>query len=159
MSKRTKQRAPIGAGRIFNNRKENPMKKPVNNRSANASDVAIGKRIRQRRNEQKVSQAELGDQLGVSFQQIQKYEKGTNRVGAARLLQVAKVLDCEVGFFLPSETRANASSVVDSFMATKDGLMIAQAFVRIANVNVRHTIARFVDDLSRDRASRMQAAE
>ena len=54
-------------------------------RSAGKPDIELGKRIRLRRVEQKISQAELGDKLGVSFQQVQKYEKGVNRVGAARL--------------------------------------------------------------------------
>src|ERR1700753_3608078 len=90
-------------------------------RSARADDVAIGKRIRQRRNEQKVSQAELGDQLGVSLQQIQKYEKGVTRAGAGRLVQVAKALDCEIGFFLATADRPKASSVLDEFMTSRDG--------------------------------------
>lgn len=136
------------------------MKKSPNVRSADASDIAIGKRIRQRRNEQKISQSDLGDLLGVSFQQIQKYEKGVNRVGAGRLIQIAKALDCEIGFFLPDTAeRPKADSVLDDFLTSRDGLMIAQAFVRIANADVRHVIARFVDDLSRNRASLMQAAE
>jgi transcriptional regulator with XRE-family HTH domain len=138
------------------------MKKKVTARprSAKAEDVAIGLRIRQRRNEQTVSQAELGEQLGVSFQQIQKYEKGVNRVGAARLMQVAKALDCEVGFFLPAPSdRPKASSVLDEFLTSRDGLMIAQAFVRISSVDVKHAIARFIDGISRGGAGVMQAAE
>lgn len=129
-------------------------------RSASNVDAQIGKRIRQRRNEQHISQAELGEQLGVSFQQVQKYERGVNRVGAGRLMQVAKALNCDVGFFLPATAgRSKASSVLDDFMATKDGLMIAQAFVRIADDNTRRTIARFVDGLSRGGTGMMQAAE
>jgi transcriptional regulator with XRE-family HTH domain len=137
------------------------MKKTVTPRprAANAEDVSIGKRIRQRRNEQRVSQAELGDQLGVSFQQIQKYEKGVNRVGAARLVQVAKALDCEVGFFLASSDRPKASSVLDDFMTSRDGLLIAQAFGRIADEHIRHTISRFIDGISRGGSGLMQAAE
>jgi transcriptional regulator with XRE-family HTH domain len=127
-------------------------------RSANASDVAIGKRIRQRRNEQKISQAELGEALGVSFQQIQKYEKGTNRVGAGRLVQIARFLDCEIGFFLPAD-RPKAASVLDDFLTSRDGLMIAQAFVRIGSADIKHAIARFIDGISRGGAGVMQAAE
>ena len=66
-------------------------------RSAGKPDIELGKRIRLRRVEQKISQAELGDKLGVSFQQVQKYEKGVNRVGAARLQQIATALDVPVG--------------------------------------------------------------
>lgn len=137
-----------------------PKMKPAKPRSANAGDVAIGLRVRQRRIEQKLSQAELGDHLGVSFQQVQKYEKGVNRVAAGRLVQIATALECEVGFFLPAETkRPKSESVLDQFLTTKDGLMIAQAFNRIASVDVRHTIARFIDGLSRGAAGFMQPAE
>jgi transcriptional regulator with XRE-family HTH domain len=134
-----------------------PKTKP-NPRSAKTDDIAIGKRIRQRRNEQKVSQAELGELLGVSFQQIQKYEKGVNRVGAGRLVAIAKALDCEIGFFLPAD-RPKASSVLDDFMTTKDGLTIARAFVRIADANVRRAIATFIDGISRGGTGVMQPAE
>ena len=66
--------------------------KKMKQRSAGKPDIELGKRIRLRRVEQKISQAELGEQLGVSFQQVQKYEKGVNRVGAARLQQIATAL-------------------------------------------------------------------
>ena len=67
--------------------------KKMKQRSAGKPDIELGKRIRLRRVEQKISQAELGDKLGVSFQQVQKYEKGVNRVGAARLQAIATALD------------------------------------------------------------------
>ena len=70
--------------------------KKMKQRSAGKPDIELGKRIRLRRVEQKISQAELGDQLGVSFQQVQKYEKGVNRVGAARLQAIATALDVPV---------------------------------------------------------------
>ncbi|WP_439398960.1 helix-turn-helix domain-containing protein [Bradyrhizobium sp. PMVTL-01] len=128
-------------------------------RSAQADDVAIGKRIRQRRLEQNISQAELGNTLGVSFQQIQKYEKGVNRVGATRLAAIAQALGCDLAFFLPTADRPKAASVLDDFLTSRDGLMIAQAFVRIADENIRHTVAKFIDGLSRGRIGSMQAAE
>ena len=74
-------------------------------RSAGKPDIELGKRIRLRRVEQKISQAELGDKLGVSFQQVQKYEKGVNRVGAARLQQIATALDVPVTFFYDGAAR------------------------------------------------------
>src|SRR6516225_1221300 len=67
--------------------------KRMKQRSAGKPDIELGKRIRLRRVEQKISQAELGDKLGVSFQQVQKYEKGVNRVGAARLQRIANARD------------------------------------------------------------------
>jgi transcriptional regulator with XRE-family HTH domain len=75
-------------------------------RSAGKPDIELGKRIRLRRVEQKISQAELGDKLGVSFQQVQKYEKGVNRVGAARLQQIATALDVPVTFFYDGDDKA-----------------------------------------------------
>ena len=75
-------------------------------RSAGKPDIELGKRIRLRRVEQKISQAELGDKLGVSFQQVQKYEKGVNRVGAARLQQIATALDVPVTFFYDGDGKA-----------------------------------------------------
>jgi predicted transcriptional regulator len=65
----------------------------IKQRSAGKPDIELGKRIRLRRVEQKISQAELGKKLGVSFQQVQKYEKGVDRVGAARLQQIAATLE------------------------------------------------------------------
>ena len=66
-------------------------------------DHELGKRIRLRRVEQKLSQSDLADRLGVSFQQVQKYEKGVNRVGAARLQQIATALDVPVTFFFDDD--------------------------------------------------------
>src|SRR5450759_3848076 len=73
--------------------------KKMKQRSAGKPDIELGKRIRLRRVEQHISQADLGDKLGGSFQQVQKYEKGVNRVGAARLQQIATALDVPVTFF------------------------------------------------------------
>src|SRR6201986_2744433 len=82
--------------------------KKMKQRSAGKPDIELGKRIRLRRVEQKISQAELGEQLGVSFQQVQKYEKGVNRVGAARLQQIATALDVPVTFFYDGASKARA---------------------------------------------------
>src|ERR1039457_5563857 len=70
-----------------------------NNRSTVKYDHELGMRIRLRRVEMKISQSELADKLGVTFQQVQKYEKGVNRVGASRLQQVATALDVPITFF------------------------------------------------------------
>jgi transcriptional regulator with XRE-family HTH domain len=80
--------------------------KKMKQRSAGKPDIELGKRIRLRRVEQHISQAELGDKLGVSFQQVQKYEKGVNRVGAARLQQIATALDVPVTFFYEGDGKA-----------------------------------------------------
>ena len=74
-----------------------------NQRSVGKPDTELGKRIRLRRDEQHMSQSELGDKLGVSFQQVQKYEKGVNRVGASRLQQIATALDVPVTYFFDDD--------------------------------------------------------
>lgn len=74
-----------------------------NQRSAGKPDVELGKRVRLRRVEQYMSQSELADKLGVSFQQVQKYEKGVNRVGASRLQQIATALDVPVTYFFDDD--------------------------------------------------------
>ncbi|GAA5109660.1 hypothetical protein GCM10023261_12770 [Bartonella jaculi] len=65
------------------------------------NDVSVGKKIRLRREMLKISQKQLGDLLGVTFQQIQKYEKATNRIGAGRLQEIANILDVDISFFIP----------------------------------------------------------
>src|SRR3979490_952840 len=85
--------------------------KKMKQRSAGKPDIELGKRIRLRRVEQDISQTELGDRLGVSFQQVQKYEKGVNRVGAARLQQTA--FDVPVTFFFDGDGKARE---VDSIL-------------------------------------------
>jgi len=90
-------------------------------RSAGKPDIELGKRIRLRRVEQRISQAELGDKLGVSFQQVQKYEKGVNRVGAARLQQIATALDVPVTFFYDGDGKAReVESLLRAYSKIKD---------------------------------------
>jgi transcriptional regulator with XRE-family HTH domain len=113
-------------------------------------DTHIGARIRMRRLEQEISQETLGQALGVSFQQIQKYEKGTNRVASGRLSQIAELLNVEVGFFYreapdKAHTGRNPTvSLVDRFMTSPEGVAIAQAFERIPSPQARAAIVRMV---------------
>jgi transcriptional regulator with XRE-family HTH domain len=118
-------------------------KKPVmKQRSVTAADGLIGQRLRTRRMEQHVSQAELGDKLGVSFQQVQKYEKGVNRIGAFRLQQIANALETDVAYFMGDMTgnKTHAPSRLSTFMATKDGLDIAEAMMKIDNPLLRRSV-------------------
>jgi transcriptional regulator with XRE-family HTH domain len=108
-----------------------------NVRSATQADKTIGARIRTRRLEQHISQSELGNMLGVSFQQVQKYEKGVNRIGSARLVQLAKALDIEVSFFLDERKRPPAERPVAEFMTTREGIQMAEAMLAIENSDVR----------------------
>ena len=109
-------------------------------RGATAVDRAIGLRVRARRLERHISQNELGDQLGVSFQQIQKYEKGTNRIGSARLVDIARILEVDTSYFLADlikgngEDKATASGFAE-FMATTDGVKINEAMMKLGDAH------------------------
>lgn len=112
-------------------------------RATTKMDIIIGNRIRARRMEQHVSQSELGDMLGVSFQQVQKYEKGVNRVGSARLVQIAEALKCEIGYFLGDLNGKKATADVSEmalFMATRYGVQIVEAMMRLKNDDLRQSV-------------------
>src|SRR6187455_2972368 len=107
----------------------------------NPIDKHVGSRVRMRRMMLGMSQEKLGDALGLTFQQVQKYEKGTNRIGASRLQQIAHFLQVPVAFFfegapdfpagLAGATEAPSPSYVSDFLATSDGLALTKAFMRI----------------------------
>ena len=105
-------------------------------RSAGKPDIELGKRIRLRRVEQKISQAELGDKLGVSFQQVQKYEKGVNRVGAARLQQIATALDVPVTFFYDGDSKAKSKASSSSTAPSASGFCAPTAGSRTRRCSV-----------------------
>lgn len=122
-------------------------KKPANGgqRSVTPTDTLIGLRIRMRRNELNVSQAELGDALGVSFQQVQKYEKGVNRLGVNRLIHTAKALQCPVDYFYEGLTgkekpRKNGDGAFAEFSASREGVELIKAMLAIPTVEIRQKI-------------------
>src|SRR5450631_517487 len=114
-----------------------------NQRSVGKHDAEIGKRIRLRRVEQHISQSELADKLGVSFQQVQKYEKGVNRVGAARLQQIATGLDVPVTFFFDDDGLGKRASdgkrEVESllFVDSAFSLRLLRAYASVKNQKVQ----------------------
>lgn len=124
----------------------------------NPVDKHVGSRVRMRRLMLSMSQEKLGDLLGLTFQQVQKYEKGTNRVSASRLQQLANILQVPVPFFfegaphLPGHSggmREAASPVyVSEFLATSDGLALVKAFTCIKNKKLRHSIVEFVEQIA-----------
>ena len=99
-----------------------------------------------------MSQQKLGAALGLSFQQVQKYEKGTNRIGASRLQQISDILSVPVGFFfegvpnVAGEVAPDGASVsyVSDFLATADGLALVRAFTQIQNPRLRRAIVDLV---------------
>lgn len=104
-----------------------------------------------------MSQEKLGEALGITFQQIQKYEKGTNRVGASRLQHIATVLKVPVSFFFedapgtPEEAAGFSEqphSYVVDFLSSSEGLALNKAFVRIRDPRVRRRVVDLVQVLS-----------
>jgi transcriptional regulator with XRE-family HTH domain len=113
-------------------------------------DVLIGERVRSRRMQAKISQAALGEALGVTLQQIQKYEEGTDRIGSGRLLEVAKVLECDVmEFYVTSNSdQTIAGTPSSTFMATTDGVAIIKAMLKIKNQALRRTVIDIAEKLA-----------
>lgn len=125
-------------------------------RNPNATDVYVGKRLRMRRLLLKMSQEKLAAKLGVTFQQVQKYEKGTNRVSASRLREVCNVLQVPVQYFfegLPegkgATAREDASHAFTSeFLATSEGIAIAKAFTQIKSRKLRQRVVQLIKEMA-----------
>ena len=125
--------------------------------SAILLDQQVGSRVRLRRLMLKLSQTDLADGLGLSFQQVQKYEKGMNRIGAGRLQQIAHILQVPVTFFFETPSPNQPSTVaqdqslakLNDFMATRDGLTLAKAFMRIGDTKLRRRIVDLVEEIER----------
>src|SRR6478752_10801766 len=126
---------------------------PRGSRRANPIDTHVGSRVRLRRMLLGMSQEKLGEHLGLTFQQIQKYEKGINRIGASRLFDLSKVLAVPVQFFyeeLPVSgdgARGFAEqpeSYAVEFLASREGLELNKAFARITDPRVRRSIVELV---------------
>jgi transcriptional regulator with XRE-family HTH domain len=132
-------------------------------RRPNPIDVHVGGRVRFRRMLLGMSQERLGEKLGLTFQQIQKYEKGINRIGASRLFDLAQVLGVPVQFFYEEAPAAEAkhlmpdgfaerspdNSIVE-FLRSRDGLELNKAFVRISDAKARRAIVDLVRSLAND---------
>ncbi|MGV2103919.1 helix-turn-helix domain-containing protein [Rhizobium sp. 21-4511-3d] len=122
---------------------------------ATAIDVEVGARIRSRRKILGISQSALGERLGITFQQIQKYEKGTNRVGASRLQGIANLLGTTPAALLGEEERGTAQKspeleAIEKMIGTSEGASLNRAFTRIADAGVRRSIISLVKALATD---------
>jgi transcriptional regulator with XRE-family HTH domain len=102
---------------------------------------------------QGMSQEKLGDALGLTFQQVQKYEKGTNRIGAGRLQHIASIQQVPISFFF--EGAPGQSSILDEpcdyvsgFLATSDGLALTKAYMHIENAKLRRSIVALVKQIA-----------
>ena len=126
-------------------------------KQANPVDAHVGHRVRLRRMLIGMSQERLGELLGLTFQQVQKYEKGINRIGAGRLFEVAGILGVPISFFY-EDADANGSASgfseagepppVMEFLASGEGLQLSLAFMRIKDVKVRRRILDLIRSLS-----------
>ncbi len=135
-------------------------------KTPNPTDRYVGARVRMRRLMLGMSQTALGNSLGVTFQQVQKYEKGTNRIGASRLQQISGSLQVPVAFFfeeLPipkaqasahagaqASAQANAGlspNLISAVLATSDGLALVEGFARIKSPKLRRRLVDLVERL------------
>src|SRR5271156_3231902 len=125
-------------------------------KQANPIDIQVGNRVRIRRMLIGMSQERLGDLLGLTFQQVQKYEKGVNRIGAGRLYEVARILNVPVDFFYEGVSSANASGSkeqqdappVIEFVSSGEGLQLSLAFMKIKDTKVRKRVLDLVKSLA-----------
>ena len=133
-------------------------------KSTGSIDKEVGSRVRMRRMSIGMSQEKLGDMLGLTFQQVQKYEKGMNRISVARLIEIAKVLGVDIHFFLngvtsttatPGFAEENPPVYVADMMSTPEGLQLVRNFTGIKNPKVRKSIVQLVASLAnQDEAER-----
>lgn len=130
-------------------------------KAPNPIDKHVGSRVRMRRMMLSMSQEKLGDALGLTFQQVQKYEKGTNRIGASRLQQISHILQVPVSFFFEGAptapgapahgggmSEAPSPAYVADFLATSDGLSLTKSFMRIKNSKLRRRIVDLVEQIA-----------
>jgi len=126
----------------------------------NPVDAHVGSRVRLRRMLLGMSQERLGESMGLTFQQVQKYEKGVNRIGASRLFQISKILDVPVQFFFeeapyagdgsraPGLAESDSEAFILEFLNSREGLELNRAFVKIGDAKVRKSVVDLVRALS-----------
>lgn len=119
----------------------------------NPIDRHVGNRVRMQRILMNMSQEKLGDALGITFQQVQKYEKGVNRISASRLQQISQTLQVPPSFFFQDASGKNGlenappldnGGIVAQFLSTAEGIQLNRAFARIADPKVRRRIIDLV---------------
>ncbi len=127
----------------------------------NPVDRQVGSRVRMRRRSLGKSQTWLADGVGLAFQQIQKYEKGSNRIGSSRLQQFANLLGVPVSFFFegaPDASSQRKEKAVDpsiedvaAFVSSDDGLALIKAFVRVKDAKLKRVITDLVEQIAERR--------
>lgn len=137
-----------------------------NSRRANPIDKHVGERVRMRRMLLGMSQERLGEKLGLTFQQVQKYEKGVNRIGASRLFDLAQVLGVPIQYFYDSMSSAVSGHVsapgfadkpgdtyVADFLSSRDSVELNKAFARITDARIRRSIVDMVRSIAGEDAT------
>jgi transcriptional regulator with XRE-family HTH domain len=129
-------------------------------KAPNPTDKHVGSRVRMRRMMLSMSQQKLADGLGLTFQQVQKYERGANRIGASRLQQISHLLQVPIAFFFEGAPNASAPpgsngsalsmAQIDEFVSDLDGLRLIRALMRIDNAAVRRRIVMLVQEIAGD---------
>ncbi|MBY3029176.1 helix-turn-helix transcriptional regulator [Rhizobium leguminosarum] len=120
-------------------------------KSPNSIDVYVGNRVRVRRKTLGMTQNGLAELLGITFQQIQKYEKGTNRIGASRLQRISEILRVPIGFFFENGGAGpidGATNELNSFLSSKEGLALNKAFIAIEDPNIRQKLVALAKSLA-----------
>ena len=130
----------------------------MSTKAPNPVDKYVGSRVRMRRIMLGMSQEKLGEALGLTFQQVQKYEKGTNRVGASRIQQISEILQVPVSFLFEGGPSGIASgegfsegsspAYVSDFLATSEGLALTRAFTRLTDAKLRRSIVELVEQIA-----------
>jgi transcriptional regulator with XRE-family HTH domain len=128
-------------------------------KSPNPTDKYVGSRVRMRRLMLSMSQEKLGEKLGLTFQQVQKYEKGTNRIGASRLQHISQILKVPVSFFFEGvsgaskqgeDGKAPVTDYVSDFLSSSDGLALTKAFTNIKDSKLRRRVVDLVEEIAGD---------
>jgi transcriptional regulator with XRE-family HTH domain len=121
----------------------------MNKRSGDPQDMEVGRRIRARRLAKDMSQTDLATQLGLTFQQVQKYEKGTNRVGAGRLKRIAEILDAPITYFYSvSDHPASKTADILGFVDNARTLRLIRAYSRIENPQLQHALLELIERIA-----------
>jgi transcriptional regulator with XRE-family HTH domain len=133
-------------------------KNALSKKAPNPVDKHVGSRVRMRRKMLAMSQEKLGTALGLTFQQVQKYESGANRIGGSRLQQISQILQVPIAFFFDDGPGASAVSKsaesalslahVDDFVSSSEGLRLITAFSRIESVTLRRRITSLVQEMA-----------
>jgi transcriptional regulator with XRE-family HTH domain len=135
--------------------------KHVRARRADNRDAEVGRRVRSRRLECRLSQTELADRIGVTFQQVQKYEKGVNRIGAGRLQRISEALEVPISFFFGSGAAASTTKAepaptgesVFGFLQTSGSVRIVKAFHKIKSRKARQLLVEMAEEFADQQAA------